>query len=677
MCVLRWNVISEGAALLPSRAGDAVQQAGSVGGRCAARTAWKTRGEGGRRSLLQLCAPAPAPRRPCAHSQPRASATGKPKHGMFVRPERLSLQYERCGSLPGPRLAAMLMRWPRSEPTGEDRAPVRREAEAADRPARRPASGSRRNICLKARAMAPGERRTLRYYIDSRGVVVNTLKEHDPLGNPTLAYAPVPLKGGVPKSRRQDATPPAKPEAVEHSAAAENLRRATEEARRTLFQPAPQHQVPEAPDAPSAPAARVGLRMSTTAECQELGAQIKAAAMSEEWEQVQTLLCERAAEMVVCKRVLADSGVGRIVNRLLRVPELQEAARDVLDGWKFQVSLEDAPSRRLAGAVAVDTLRPPQPDGSPPPSPQRPPAVEQPQYAASEPLEDLPLAGAEAAPTDDPLAVQVPEADAQAQVEEADAQSQVEEAAVLDGETTGRTDLSVTELHSMLVAADGERDAVLAALGSVARMALSTSEARMGGLVSVVARLAVAPDAAVQHAARELLDTWHAGLGDAAAAESIEAKRAAYEGLEALALDGGRHHMREADQWSSDGESPLEGPGHDVCEKVVTLPWAENRGLDLRISAHLRGGSQAVVQGVAGAAAEAGTEVNRIEVGDELVAVNGRMLATLTPEETLIMLRERTSLALRLVCPLPGTEAIDSLLRETGNLYDTSPWAEF
>ena len=97
--------------------------------------------------------------------------------------------------------------------------------------------------------------------------------------------------------------------------------------------------------------------MSTMERCRFLGKQVVALTRAGEWDELVALLQNEAAEMVVTKQILNESGIGKIVGKLRRVsvPAVVTAASDVVEGWRFQVSLE-APTDGDVARTIQETL---------------------------------------------------------------------------------------------------------------------------------------------------------------------------------------------------------------------------------------------------------------------------------------------------------------------------------
>lgn len=77
-------------------------------------------------------------------------------------------------------------------------------------------------------------------------------------------------------------------------------------------------------------------------ECRKLAEELKDCAVNGLWDQTIRLLCEQAAPLVINEDVLRSTGIGRVVGRLRAAidPTVAAAAADVIEGWRFQISLE-------------------------------------------------------------------------------------------------------------------------------------------------------------------------------------------------------------------------------------------------------------------------------------------------------------------------------------------------
>ena len=97
--------------------------------------------------------------------------------------------------------------------------------------------------------------------------------------------------------------------------------------------------------------------MSTMEKCRYLAKQIVTLTRAGEWNELIALLQSEAAEMVITKQILTESGIGKIVGKLRRlsVPAVVTAASDVVEGWRFQVSLESPSDGDVARSIQ-DTL---------------------------------------------------------------------------------------------------------------------------------------------------------------------------------------------------------------------------------------------------------------------------------------------------------------------------------
>lgn len=79
-----------------------------------------------------------------------------------------------------------------------------------------------------------------------------------------------------------------------------------------------------------------------TSITQALARELKASAIAGVWDNVRDLLVHRAGALVVTQSVLESSGVGKVVGKLRKSPDAAVvfAAEEVIEGWKFQISLE-------------------------------------------------------------------------------------------------------------------------------------------------------------------------------------------------------------------------------------------------------------------------------------------------------------------------------------------------
>lgn len=97
-----------------------------------------------------------------------------------------------------------------------------------------------------------------------------------------------------------------------------------------------------------------------TSITQALARELKASAIAGVWDNVRDLLVHRAGALVVTQSVLESSGVGKVVGKLRKSPDAAVvfAAEEVIEGWKFQISLENnkkptvAPTQGAAGSRA-------------------------------------------------------------------------------------------------------------------------------------------------------------------------------------------------------------------------------------------------------------------------------------------------------------------------------------
>jgi len=388
--------------------------------------------------------------------------------------------------------------------------------------------------------------------------------------------------------------------------------------------------------------------------CEALASQLRTAAISENWGHVRDLLCDRAAALTVTEKTLRLSGVGKVVGKLRRSnnPAVAFAAEEVIEGWKFQVSLE---SKRIAAtSTAVKNDSDADADSA---------------LAASTRSDDDGDGDAAGGGTRDVIG--------ESTIGDTDIAD-----SVLSDEDSGSEDLlgenfvalgvidrcEILIKHIKKLALAGEWTKLLLLLQEkVAQLIVTKDALRRTGIGRVLSKVVRhAENDAVRAVAEDIIDEWKQAVNHRDPVEEREyqaekleqAKFQEFMSLAPAPLTPAAAAPRADAAADKDHRRGIRKPV--FYEKNITVSRGSRKkplGFEVKLTQPPSGGTAAHVESIDpdGVAAKAGREGCVLEVGDEIAAINNTSLCNCTVDETMQLLKNEM-LQLRLRAVVPGSE---------------------
>lgn len=99
-------------------------------------------------------------------------------------------------------------------------------------------------------------------------------------------------------------------------------------------------------------------RPSTVEDCVELAQKLNVHYLADDMKQVVELLQGKATRLIVSEHVITESRIGKVVGKLRKATNtaVNTAAAELIESWRFQISLETAGPACVAEAAFVKTL---------------------------------------------------------------------------------------------------------------------------------------------------------------------------------------------------------------------------------------------------------------------------------------------------------------------------------
>jgi len=434
---------------------------------------------------------------------------------------------------------------------------------------------------------------------------------------------------------------------------------------------------------------------STIPGCAAIAKALRAAAIDEDWGLVRDILVDRCMSLVVTEPMVKQSGIGKVAGKLRNAsnPGVAFAAEEVIEAWKFQISL-DRPASKTVSILGAD-------GGAAPAAPAagtEPLAGTRPDSTGST-LSDgsfLARVSRRAGLLDDVDTISPPALDEEvlrgieADIED-DGDDSADEA-IPEGQTDFvavstlvRCEELMERIKSLTLSKKWKRlHRVLRE--QVQPLLVTEDDLRRSGIGRVLAKVERhAETPAVQLLAADIIKDWKGKVGhrDPLEERELEAERLEREKfqqfLNLAPATLGIQSAECADGVDIHGVADAEGgatrKGPVYFEKEFFLERGLLRkplGFEITLSAGENGGAAAVVGKVApnGLAAKAAREGCMIEEGDEVISVNGTQVADCTREEAMALFKSATvKLVLRAI--VPGSEVVDDDSDEA-ELYATS-----
>eukprot|EP00037_Helgoeca_nana_P014295 m.133155 g.133155 ORF g.133155 m.133155 type:complete len:872 (+) comp22485_c0_seq1:51-2666(+) len=420
--------------------------------------------------------------------------------------------------------------------------------------------------------------------------------------------------------------------------------------------------------------------VSTVEGCAAIAKGLKASAIDEDWGLVRDLLVDRCMELVVTQEMLKRSGIGKVVGRLRQAPNpgVVFAAEEVIDGWKFQVTLdkpEAGPKQKKKALTSTPN------EGASSSDDERPDSSFLTRVSRRAGLLN------DEANTRDHDDAEIEEIDAEIAYAESPDDSASESPdpdEFVAVSTLLRCEALVDRIKTLTLAKKWRRLHRLLQ-EQVAVLLVTEDDLRRSGIGRVLAKVvrhAEVPEVGVL--AADIIEDWKEKVNhrDPTEERELEAERIEREkfqqfiNLAPASLGIQSSEVREGESITGVGGAQQKAAAPVYYEKEFELVRGIRRkplGFELTLGSPNSGGTAAVVgkvvpNGLADKAARAGCA---IEEHDEVVSVNGTKLSACTREEAMALFKS-AAVKLTLRSIMPGSEVAGDDDGGDDGLYSTS-----